>query len=141
MSFESIVYGVLSPVFGTEVYPIVHPDPDGKISDVASIYAIYHKIGGVSFNKLDGDSDMSRPLLQVSIYSIDFDVMLSYEQATATAMRAASLVSSAAVDAHVDPMTVSGGLPNVSASVPTHGYEADSKRFYSHMQFRCWARS
>ena len=32
---EEQIAAILTPVFGNEIYPVVHPDPDGTISAVS----------------------------------------------------------------------------------------------------------
>ena len=62
------------------------------------------------------------------------------EEAVAAAMKAANLITSAAIDAGNDPFTAEGGLVNIPIAVPTDGFEKDTKRFYSHYEFYCWSR-
>jgi len=141
MSVESRLHSILYPVFGTELYPIVHPDPDGTESEVSALYAIYIKVGGAKFHTLEGNTDISRPRMQISIYSVDFDEMLTKEAAVVAAMNAANIAASVAVDSGLDPLVVEGSLPNIAISVPTHGRESDTDRFYSHMEYYVWDRS
>lgn len=141
MSIESVLHGILAPVFGAEVYPVVHPDPDGSLGEVSDIYAIFIKVGGAIFPILDGESGLSRPRLQISVYSsMDFDALLVKEGAVIAAMTAANLLVSQAIDARVDPFTVSGALANSAIGEPTHGYERETKRYVSHLEYYCWSR-
>jgi len=143
MSFtvEEQIAAILSPVFGGELYPVVHPDPDGTMGSVANLYAVYTKIGGVSFNRLTGDDPMSRPRIQVSIYSIDYGSLKASEAAMNVAMQAANQVASDAVDAQQDCFEILGALANVSSSVGTDGFENDTRRYFVHTDFYAWARN
>lgn len=136
---ETQLSTVLVPVFGNEIYPIVHPDPDGTSSEVASLYAIYTVIGGQSFNKLDGDSGTNRVKIQISIYSIDYSDMKIKQNNVDAAMKAANLLASNAVESQTDHYQIAGAIANVSVSVPIESFETDTKRFYTHMEFYCWS--
>lgn len=140
MIIEETIYSILGPVFAGELYPVVHPDPEGTQGDVAKLYAIYFKVGGVSFDKLTGDGTISRVRMQVSIYGIDFGEVVRYENLTCAAMTAANTIASQAVDARIDQLTAPGALPCMSVAVPTHGYEHFTKRFVSTVEFYCWVR-
>jgi hypothetical protein len=140
MNFEDTLGTILTGVFGNEIYPIVHPDPDGKKKSVSDLYAIYSIIGGTSFNKLNGSTGLSRPRIQVSIYATDYSDMKIKQRALEAAMDAANLLASQCVDNQVDYVTVPGALPNVSVSVPTEDYELNTKRYFSHTDFYCWSK-
>ena len=140
MIFQDKISLILTPVFGDEIYPIVHPDPDGTISSVSNLYAVYTIIGGMSFNQLEGDNPISRVRLQVSIYSIDYGEMVTSKAAMNNAMQAANLLASQCVDNHTDVFTVDGALANVSVNVPTEGRETDTRRFFCHANFYCWTK-
>lgn len=139
MSVESKLYSILSSTFSNELYPVVHPDPDGTETEVAQLYAIFAKVGGAAFNTLNGTGDLERPRIQISIYGINFDDVITKEAAVKVAMKIANTVSSQAIDAGNDPFETTGALPNIQVSVPSHGYESDTKRFYSHLEFYVWA--
>ena len=139
MSIETTLYSILSPVFGTELYPVRHPDPEGVDTDVAKLYAVFTKVGGRTFSTLEGDDSLRRPRMQISIYGIDFDTVLAKEAAVNAAMDAANVVASQAVDAGEDPLSKTGSLPNTAQGVPVDGYESDTKRFAKHMEFYCWS--
>lgn len=132
---------ILAPIFGNEIYPIVHPDPDGLISSVSDTYAVFTVVGGKSFNKLEGDTEISRPRTQISIYTIDYTEMKAKTRAIAAAMKAANALATQAVDNSVNQFEIAGALSSVSITVPTEGREPDTKRFYSHSEFYCWACS
>lgn len=140
MDFKETLNLILTPVFGNEIYPIVHPDPDGKLGSVSDLYAVYTIIGGVSFNVLEGNADLSRPRLQISIYSVDYTDLCFKIQALNEAMNAANDLASQCVDNKIDFAEVIGALPNVSTSVPTEGFEEDTRRFYTHLEYYCWNR-
>ena len=134
MRIEQILYSILQPVFNGELYPVRHPDPDGKMSSVSDTFGIYLKTGGNSYNNLDGDMGLNRVRVQVSIYSIDYDELKEKESAVNIAMQSANQIANT-----TGPFS-EGALQNVSTTVPTDGYEADTKRFYIHMEFYCWER-
>lgn len=141
MNLSSKLHSTLQSIFAGELYPVVHPDPDGTMGEVAGTYAIFTIVGGASFNKLDGDSDMNRPRVQVSIYSINYDDLKVKESAVASAMQASNALANVAIGNKIDPLTLDTCIVNVSVSVPTEGYESDTKRFYSHSDYYCWSRS
>ena len=141
MSIESKLYAILSSTFGTELYPVVHPDPDGTSSEVAELYAIFVKAGGRTFPTMEGDSNLRRPRMQISIYGINFDNVVAKEAAVIAAMAAANAVASAAIALGNDPLTATGSLPNIAVGVPVDGYESDTKRFVKHLEFYVWERT
>lgn len=134
MSIESKFYGILADTFNGELYPVRHPDPDGKKSSVSDLFAIYLKIGGQSLNKLEGDAGVSRVRMQLSIYATDYDVLKTAEYGAIAAMRSANDAFNQSLDTEG-----TGALPNVTSTVPLDGYESDTKRFYTHIDFYCWA--
>lgn len=138
--FENQINTILTPVFGNEIYPIVHPDPDGLQSSVSNLYAVWTIIGGQSFNKLDGDANISRVRVQISIYSIDYTELKTKQREVNAAMQAANLLASQAVDAQQDQFEIEGALANVSTSVPFEGREDDTRRFYTHIEMYVWDR-
>lgn len=138
---EEQIAAILDPVFNGELYPVVHPDPDGTTGSVAQTYAIYAKIGGAVFTKLDGVACLSRVRMQVSIYSTSYADLKTKETAVNTAMEAANQLASTTIDAHNDPFDVLGALANVSSSVPADGFEDDTRRYFIHATFYCWGRS
>jgi hypothetical protein len=141
MSIESTLYSILQPIFVDELYPVVHPDPDGLESEVAALYAVYLKVGGAVFSNLKQDGNLTRPRIQISIYGIDFDEVGAKEAAVVSAMTAANLAASVAIKSRLDPLTVVGALPNSAIGVPIDGYEKDTKRYVKHLEFYCWVRS
>ena len=140
MNFEDTLGTILTTVFGNEVYPIVHPDPDGKKKSVSDLYAIYSIVGGASFNKLTGDTGLSRPRVQVSIYSIDYSDMKIKQRLLDVAMQNANLIASQCVDNQVDFTTVLGALPNISVTVPSEDFELNTKRYFLHAEYYCWSK-
>lgn len=130
---------ILTPVFGNEIYPIVHPDPDGLQSSVSNLYAVWTIVGGPKIKKLDGNSNVSRVRVQISIYSIDYTEMKSKQREVDSVMQAANELASQAVDLKQDVFEILGALSNVSESVPLEGREDDTKRYFSHSEFYCWS--
>jgi hypothetical protein len=137
---ENQLNTVLTSVFGNEIYPISHPDIIGDVDSVTNMFAVWSIVGGQSFNKLDGDSDMSRPRVQVSIYSNDYTEMKAAQRSTDVAMQAANLLASQSVDAHTDSFEVVGAISNVSVGVAQEGREDDTRRFFCHNEYYCWSR-
>ena len=135
----STFYSILQPVFGDELYRIVHPDPDGR--EVATLYAVFSKVGGSVFGDLEGDGNLRRPRMQLSIYGIDSDEVDVKEALVIAAMEAANLAANEAVAARIDPLTATGALPNRAMGDSIEGYEKDTKRFVKHMEYYCWGQS
>jgi hypothetical protein len=133
---EQIAY-ILQPIFGNEVYPMQHPDPDGLATSVAESYCIFSTVGGSTFNNLEGDTNMSRLRVQISIYTVEHDAMESYKKQVNDAMKQANINYSNAVIDNYDLYSL-GVLANVSTSVPIDVFEEDSKRFCTHMDFYAW---
>lgn len=119
MIVESSLYAVLATVPGCEFYPVQYPDP----VTIPDVFGIYAKVGGQSFNSLEGDSGISRPRMQVSIYATSYGTLKTIESAVNAAMIAANTART---------------LINVSSSVPVDGFEQETRRFYVHMDFYIW---
>ncbi|QXE85972.1 hypothetical protein KP003_16655 [Geomonas nitrogeniifigens] len=123
MSLQSILADILDQsVFAGELYYIQAPDA-ANADDVVKTFGVFTIVGGASFQILEGDTDVSQPRVQVSIYSVDAQDLIAKVAAVNSAMKAAS-------DA--------GTLKNYSASVPVDGFEQETRRYYSHMDFYCW---
>lgn len=121
MSVEAKLYSVLSGVNGCTFYPVQLPD--SVATALPAVFGIYTKVGGTSIQNLEGDIDISRPRMQISIYATVYGTLKTIEAAVNAAMKAAS---------------VAGTLLNVSSSVPVDGFEQETRRFYTHMDFYCW---
>ena len=141
MSMESKIHDLLEPVFGEEIYPVIHPDSEGSHTDVAALYAIYSVVGGSSFGRLEGDSDLTRPRIQISIYGINFDNVVAKTNSVISTMRVANEVGSVAVVNGDDPLTEAGSLANNILGVPIDGYERDTKRFVKHLEYYVWIKT
>lgn len=129
---------ILTPIFGDELYPIGHPDPDGLIASVANTFAIFTIIGGQSFNKLDGDAGISRVRVQISIYCLDYTEFKVKQRAVSAVMVAANEVAKQCIDLGTNAFETVGAIVNVSTTVPSEGKEQDTKRFFCHSEFYCW---
>lgn len=116
MIVETDLYAVLATVPGCEFFPVQYPDP----ATIPEIFGVYAKVGGTSFQDIEGDIDTSQPRMQVSIYATSYGLLKETETAVNTAMKAAN---------------VAGTLRNYSASVPVDGFEQETRRFYVHMDF------
>ena len=125
MIAEKAIAAVLATVFGANVFPVWCPDPDGLAPGVAGTFAVFLKVGGPSFQNLEGDIPTSRPRMQISIYSTSYADLKTRESAVNAAMLAAAQA---------------GTLLNYSSSVPTDGFEQDSRRYFVHMDFYCWSQ-
>ena len=145
MTVEEKFAAILTPVFGDELYPVVHPDPDGLESSVSNLYAIYVKIGGRRFGSLEGDGNLRRTRVQVSIYASmypnGYADIKAKEAELEAAMLAANTLASQCVDSGTDPLEVLLALPNVAVAEPTDDYEPDTKRFVLHSEWYAWCRS
>ena len=137
---ENQLNTVLSPIFGNEIYPIAHPDIVGDADSVTNMFGIWSIVGGQSFNQLEGDNPISRVRVQISIYSLDYTELKSTQKAVSDAMIAANLLASQCVDAGTDGFEVEGAISNVSTAVAVEGREDDTRRYFSHQDFYCWAK-
>lgn len=132
MTLQTRIAAILDePVFDGELYYIQHPAPDG--SEVAQTYGVFSIVGGPSYQTLEGDTDLSRPRVQISVYAVDSTVLVQKVAAVNTAMKMACDRCDM-----VNPDTDATALYNYSSSVPVDGFEQDTRRFYSHMDFYCW---
>ena len=139
MTIETQIYSILTSVFDGEIYPVVHPDPDG--SEVADLFAIYLIVGGSIFQTIKKDSNLRRPRVQISIYGIDYDVVSLYSVNVISKMNESNLTSIESIKNNIDPLTISACLPNTLIGEPIDGYEKDTKRYVKHLEFYCWVRS
>ena len=134
MTLQQKIAAILDgPVFGGELYYIQHPDPDGKAASVSNTYGVFTIIGGPSFQDLEGDVNISRPRVQASIYSTSSKDLVAKVAAVNAAMQAANDLTDTE-----DPTTNPLALNNYSSSVPVDGFEPETRRFFSHMDFNCW---
>jgi hypothetical protein len=138
MSVSTKLYAILQSIFNGELYPVVHPDPDG--TEVADLYAIFLKVGGQSFNNIKNTDSLQRPRMQISIYGIDFDVVEAKELAVVAAMQTANIAANTAVKNKTNPLTTTGALPNSLIGTPVDGFEKDTKRFVKHLDYYCWVQ-
>jgi hypothetical protein len=120
-------------VFGGELYYIQHPDPAGTATQVAQTYGVFTIVGGESNQNLEGDIEANKPRVQISVYAIDSADLVAKVAAINAAMLAAATLAQT-----YDPATYPAALFNYSSSVPVDGYESETKRFYSHLDFYCW---
>jgi len=141
VTVEEKFAAILTPVFGDELYPVVHPDPDGLESSVSNLYAVYTKIGGRKFGSLEGDGSLRRTRVQVSIYSTSYGELKAKEVELEAAMLVANTLAGQTIDAGNDPLEVLLALPNVAVAEPTDDYEPDTKRFVLHSEWYAWCRS
>jgi hypothetical protein len=139
---ENQINTILTPIFGNEIYPIAHPDIIGDADSVTNMFGIWSIVGGKSINKLEGDDPISRVRVQISIYSEpeNYNQLKELQRAVSDAMLAANTLASQCVDTQIDQFEVEGALSNVSNSVPNEGREEDTRRFYSQVDYYCWAR-
>lgn len=134
MTLQEKIAAILdAPVFSGELFYIQRPDTAGKRADLVKTYGVFQVVGGPSFQTLEGDTETSRPRVQISIYSIDAADLVAKVNATQAAMQAANDLTDT-----VDVATTATALYNYSASVPVDGFEQETRRFYSHMDFYCW---
>lgn len=134
------IYTILQPIFGDELYPLVHPDPNGEINSVANLYAIYAQVGGTAFNTLKNTDYLTRQRIQVSIYGTSYNDVRLKSSYVKNAMKAANAAASAAVASRIDPLTATGSLPNSAIGDGIDDYESNTKRFVKHLEYYCWSR-
>ena len=130
ITLQQKIDAILSPVFSGELYYIQHPDPSG--SEVAQTYCIFSIVGGKCFEDLLGDTGTEKPRVQISVYSVNSADLAAKVKAVNVAMGAASLLAQTS-----DEDTTETALFNYSSSVPVDGFEEETRRFYSHMDFYC----
>jgi len=134
MSIQSHIDAILSdPVFAGELYYIQHPDPEGSAVQVAQTYGVFTIIGGECFEDLEGDMGVDRARVQISVYAINSADLVDMVAAVNAAMLTASILAQTS-----DPDTEPLAVFNYSSSVPVDGFEVETRRFYSHMDFICW---
>jgi len=141
MSFipvEEQIVTILTPVFGDEIYPIIHPDPDGNQGSVSDVYATYSHVGGYTASSLEGSSGLGRYRIQISIYAMDYTEMKTKQSAVISAMAAANLLASQALDAHQDALTIDGAMANIITDTFIEGFEQDTRRFSTFIDYYCW---
>jgi hypothetical protein len=139
MNLQQHIDSILSQsVFSGEFYYIMHPDAAGSPTQVAQLYGVYAIVGGEDFSNLEGDIDLSRPRVQISVYAVDSAALVTARDAVAAAMKAANVLA-VGTDAipPADPETTAAAMLNYSASVPVDGYEVETGRFYSHCDYYC----
>lgn len=120
---------ILSSAFSGEIDYILRPESKGY----ADTYAVWSIVGGESFQNLEGDIDLRKPRVQISVYAVNNSDLVTKVAAVNAAMLAAAVLAQTS-----DPGTTAGALYNYSASVPVDGYEEDTGYYYSHMDFYCW---
>jgi hypothetical protein len=138
--FKTQISTILTPIFGDEAYPILHPGISGDVDSVTNMFAIWTIFGGSTLGTLEGDIGMSKIRLQISIYTTDYTELDDAQKAVSVAMIAANQLASDCVGTAVDSFDVVGALTNHSTEVPAEGQEEDTGRYYSHMTYYCWSR-
>ena len=138
MRVDEQLYSVLQPVFGDELYPVRYPDPDGLETSTVTLFGVYSKVGGESLTTLDGRMSLNRIRMQVSIYSIDYETLKLKERAVINAMQTANTAATTLSFTGDLPHDTLGVILNIPANIPVDGYEEDSKRFCSHLDYYCW---
>lgn len=124
MTIQEKIAAILdAPVFGGELYYIQHPDA----AAMAGTYAVFSIVGGQTFVGLDGDSGVTQPRVQMSVYAIDATDLIAKVAAVNAAMLTSNDLAATDTDA----------LRNYPASVPVDGFEQETRRYYSHMDFYC----
>jgi len=137
---DESLYAILEPVFGTELYPIHHPDPDGLRGSVSDLFATYTQIGGQMFDVLRGEGGIDRVRYQISIFGIDYEQVKQKETAARAALSAANDAANALIDSGEDVYNTPGCQINISGSVPLYGYENDTKRYSCFMDYYLWEK-
>jgi len=137
---ENQINTILTPVFGDEIYPIVHPDPDGLTSSVSNMYGAWTIVGGQTYSGLAGSDSLSRVRVQVSVYSIDYTEFKATTNSVIDAMNTANELANQNIEASVDHYNVAGALSNVIIAPPQEGFEEDTRRFFSHSEFYVWSK-
>ena len=128
MTIHAQIDAILGSLFPAGLWYIQAPDVASASSDTFGAWSI---IGGSSFQNLEGDIDISQPRIQISVYAVDSSSLVDTVAAVNVAMLAANVLAAGG--------TVSdAAILNYSSSVPVDGFEPETHRFYSHMDFYCW---
>lgn len=138
MIIEEKMAAILSPVFNGDIFPVKLKEPDITRIGASGTYAIFLKVGGEDFSGIAGDLGISRPRIQISIYTIEYGELKRLEKAVNDVMKAANDIYNAAIGTCLDPSEVEGALPNVSVSIPIDADEPETDRYGIHMDFYCW---
>jgi hypothetical protein len=133
MTLQQHIDAILSPGFSGEFYYIRHPDPDGSAGEVAATYGVWSIVGGESFYGMAGDANVSRPRIQVSIFTTDNAALVAMVDTVKAAMVAANDLTVTS-----DPDSVELALYNTTAAVQVDGYEEETGRYYSYLDFYVW---
>lgn len=140
IALENQLNTIFRPIFGDEVYPIVHPDMDGLSDSVTNTYCVWSLNGGTTFEGLEGTANLARVRVQVAIYTTDYSQMKTASKAVIAAMDTANTQASANIDNHIDHFNTSGSLINTLIAPPDEGIESDTKRFFAFVSFYCWTK-
>jgi hypothetical protein len=119
MTLHSSIDTVLSTVFSGEFNYIQRPDIE-NVETLPDVFGLWMVVGGISRHTLEGDIEATQPRVQVSIYAINTISLIAMVEAVKTAMEGAN---------------IAGTLLNYSASVPVDGFDDETRRFYSHMDY------
>lgn len=140
IALEDQLNTIFKPIFGDEVYPIVHPDMDGLSDSVTNTYCVWSLSGGTTFEGLEGTAKLARVRVQVSIYATDYSQMKIASKAVIDSMDVANAQASENIDNRINHFNVSGSLVNTLIAPPDEGIESDTKRFFAFVSFYCWAK-
>ena len=140
MIAEEKIAAILAAIPGCEFFPVKLREVDAQRIGTSAPFGVYLKVGGEDFSTLQGDLDISRPRMQISIFTTDYATLKDLESAVTTAMRAANDAAQAAIDAGNDPFTAAGALQSISAGVPVDGEEPETDRYALHMDYYVWVR-
>lgn len=137
MTLQQKIDAILcDPVFSGRLWYIKRPQSEGPATDQYGIWLI---VGGESYQNLQGDIDIAKARVQISVYtpeSVGSAAHVATVAAVNSAMKAAAVLCDTA-DANTEPLA----LYNFSASVPVDGFEDDAALFYSHLDFYAWTDS
>ncbi len=130
-TIQQKIDAILTGIFAGEIYYIQHPATDG--SEVAGTYCVHSIISGDPLQDIEGDIEATQIRVQISIYTVNSSDLIAKAAAVTLAMRAAAILAQSN-----DPETTETALFNYSAAAAFDGYEEETKRFFSHLDFYCW---
>lgn len=122
-----------SYVFGGEFHYIQRPGSTGSAASVATLFGTWFIVGGSEFSTLEGDVNINEIRIQIDVYATDSADMVTAKNNVIAAMRAANALTDTQ-----DQDTVALALYNRPAMVAQDGYDAETGRYYSQLDYYAW---
>lgn len=129
MNIQQHIDAILNTPLSGEIDYILRPES----KPIVATFGVFTIVGGETFQTLEGDIDLARPRVQISIYAVDNSALVTVVAAVKAAMLAANVLTETE-----SPDTNELALYNTTASVPVDGYEPETGMYYSHLDYYCW---